>query len=181
MTYQSFHDLLVADTVYPYTYNIPPFWTEEYLEWEKQTRAKGRIENHWVTLHGGKVSGRLIAGNLNTMKGIWGSDYLPDIKPGDILMVEDADKTASIVEKNFSLLKVNGIFDRIGGLILGKHAGFDDQGTGRTPSEILQEVMGKVPFPVLTEFDCAHTHPMLTLPIGMQVELDSQTQTLRLL
>jgi muramoyltetrapeptide carboxypeptidase len=33
----------------------------------------------------------------------------------------------------------------------------------------------------LAEFDCAHTHPMLTLPLGIQAELDLDRQQLRLL
>lgn len=37
--------------------------------------------------------------------------------------------------------------------------------------------MGKVNFPVLAQFDCCHTHPMLTLPIGCIGELDATAQT----
>ena len=66
------------------------------------------------------------------------------------------------------------MFDRIGGLILGKHELFDDCGTGRKPYEILQEVIGEVHFPILAEFDCCHTHPMITMPIGCEVELDAK-------
>ena len=69
----------------------------------------------------------------------------------------------------------------ISGLILGKHEKFDDMGTGRQPYEILQEVMGDVDFPVLAEFDCCHTHPMLTVPIGAKVRLDADAQTVTLL
>ena len=36
--------------------------------------------------------------------------------------------------------------------------------------------MGPVAFPVLAEFDCCHTHPMLTLPIGSTVTLDADEQ-----
>ena len=35
--------------------------------------------------------------------------------------------------------------------------------------------------PVLAEFDCCHTHPMLTLPIGAEVELDATKQRVVLL
>ena len=40
---------------------------------------------------------------------------------------------AATVERSFSLLKCAGIFERISGLILGKHEKFDDMGTGRSP------------------------------------------------
>ena len=53
--------------------------------------------------------------------------------------------------------------------------------THSQPYEILQEVMGDVDFPVLAEFDCCHTHPMLTVPIGAKVRLDADAQTVTLL
>lgn len=44
-----------------------------------------------------------------------------------------------------------------------------------------EEVMGECKIPVLAQFDCCHTHPMLTMPIGCQVELDSEHQKVTLL
>ncbi len=64
-------------------------------------------------------------------------------------------------------------FDCIGGLIIGKHEKFDDKNTGRKHYEILQEVIGKPKCPILVEYDCSHTHPMITLPIGSNVHLDA--------
>ena len=82
------------------------------------------------------------------------------------------------MERSFSLLKVNGVLDRVGGILLGKHELFDDGGTGKRPWEVLLEVMGLPCCPVLAEFDCCHTHPMLTLPLGVEAELDADGQTL---
>ncbi|MEZ6955799.1 MULTISPECIES: S66 peptidase family protein [unclassified Aeromonas] len=56
----------------------------------------------------------------------------------------------------------------------------DSQGSGRRPLDILLEVVGEPTFPILAEFDCAHTHPMLTVPLGIQAELDLDRQTLTL-
>ncbi|MGL4917155.1 MAG: LD-carboxypeptidase, partial [Aeromonas allosaccharophila] len=41
--------------------------------------------------------------------------------------------------------------------------------------------VGEPNFPILAEFDCAHTHPMLTLPLGIEVALDLDRQQLTLL
>ncbi|MBW9234376.1 hypothetical protein JQK62_19335, partial [Leptospira santarosai] len=67
------------------------------------------------------------------------------------------------------------------GIILGKHELFDDQGTKRTPIEILIEVMGKTDIPILADFDCCHTHPMLTLPIGREVKLDATNRKVKIM
>lgn len=115
------------------------------------------------------------------MEGIWNTEYMPVIKNGDILMIEDSLKDIATIERSFSLLKCSGIFDKIGGLILGKHELFNDLGTGRKPYEVLKEVIGNLNIPILAEFDCCHTHPMYTIPIGSNVVLDADKKTLTLL
>lgn len=79
------------------------------------------------------------------------------------------------------MLKLAGVFDKISGIILGKHEKFDDNGIGRKTYEILLEVLGNCSIPFLAEFDCCHTHPMFTLPIGCQVELDATNKRVTLL
>ena len=179
-TWSAFADVAMGMARPPHALPVPDQWTEEFIDWETQSRAKRGVANEMRTLHGGRVRGRLIGGNLNTMQGIWGTPYMPKIREGDVLLIEDSLKDAADVERSFSLLKLSGVFERIGGLILGKHELFDDLGSGRRPWEILMEVMGNVDFPVLAQFDCCHTHPMLTLPIGCEVELDADAQTLTL-
>ncbi len=182
MTYRYFEDILVKPTENEYEYEIPEFWTEEFIDWETQEREKDRRSNEWLTLKEGRAEGRLIIGNLNTMGGIWGSKYMPEIKEGDILFIEDSLCDIATVERSFSHLKVDGIFDRIGGLIIGKHELFKDSGTGRKSYEVLQEVLGSdYDFPFLAEVDCSHTHPMFTMPIGARVRLDATNKKVVLL
>ena len=89
-------------------------------------------------------------------------------------------KDIAAIERSFSLLKVNGVFDKIGGIILGKHELFKDSGSGRKPYEVLLEVIGEPHLPILAEFDCSHTQPMLTLPIGCEIELNATDKTVSL-
>lgn len=180
MSYRYFEDILVNRQL-PYVYKKPDIWTDEYINWEDQTGPKKPKPNRWVTVNSGTAEGRIIAGNLNTMYGIWGSGYFPEIKKGDILLIEDTMKNAAEVERAFSFLKVNGVFDKIGGLILGKHELFNDMGTGRPPYRILQEVLGEYSFPFIAEVDCSHTHPMFTIPIGARFRMDADKQELTLL
>lgn len=177
-TYAYFSKMLIEETDFPYTLPKPTQWTEEFIPWEEQTGPKKGQSNEWVTINSGTAKGRLMGGNLNTMLGIWGSPYMPVIKEGDILFLEDSLKDAATVERSFNHLKLNGIFHKIGGLILGKYELFNDQGSGRMPHDILNEVIGQVDFPILSEVDCGHTHPMWTLPIGCQATLDATSQNI---
>ncbi|MGL6113645.1 MAG: S66 family peptidase [Cetobacterium sp.] len=172
-TYNNFIEILNKKIILPYTYKTPLYWTDEFINWEEQDRKKKLYNNQLKTVIPGIVRGRVIGGNLNTIQGIWGSEYMPEIKNGDILFIEDSLKSATVLERSFSFLKINGVFDKVSGIILGKHELFDDQGTGKEPYEILLEVLNGQQLPFLADFDCSHTHPMLTLPIGATLELDT--------
>ena len=178
-TYNYFTDILDCKT--PYIYKKPLFWTDEFIPWMEQNGSKEKYNNNWITVREGVAEGRLIGGNLNTMEGFFGTEYMPEIKKGDILFIEDAQKNPSVIERSFSLLKNAGVFDKIGGLILGKHEKYDDFETNRKPHEILLEVLGDFNFPFLADVDCCHPHPMMTFPIGCRVKLDAAEQKITLL
>lgn len=180
-TFDSFQAVVEGRMAFPYRYERPAFWTDEFIDWSQQTRSKEQRPNDWICVRPGTCQGRLIGGNLETMGGIFGTTYMPEIREGDILLLEDSLKDACTVERSFAHLKLAGVFDRVGGIILGKHEKFNDNGTGRRPYDILLEVMGDTPIPILADFDCCHTHPMLTLPIGCQVSLDAAKRELALL
>lgn len=180
-TFKYFESMIKSEITCPYDYQMPEFWTDEVIKWDEQNRSKEQYKNDWICVKPGVCQGRLIGGNLNTMEGFFGTEYMPEIKKGDILFIEDSLKDACTIERSFSLLKLAGVLDRVSGIILGKHEKFDDNGTGRKPYEILQEVLGETEIPILTEFDCCHTHPMFTLPIGCQVKLDAEKKRVSLL
>lgn len=179
-TYASFHDLACAAPAMPYVYRAPNQWTDEWIDWNAQDRAKRLRPNEW-TFHGsGIVSGRLMGGNLNTMGAIWGSPYLPSIEPGDILLLEDCGLDAAAVERSFAFLKINGVFDRISAILLGKHERYNDLRSGRQPIDLLLEVLASHDLPIVDGFDCCHTHPMLTVPLGATIAIDSAAQQIRI-
>lgn len=182
VSFERMMDAIGDESPRPLTLPNPQEWTEERIPWLTQDRAKTCQPNQLRTLRPGSAQGRLIGGNLNTMSAIWNTPYMPQIREGDILLIEDSMKDIATVERLFALLKCSNVFDAIGGLILGKHELFDDAGTGRTPSDVLLEVLdGEGAFPILADYDCCHTHPMLTLPIGGQVHLNADEQTVTLL
>ncbi|MGC6388191.1 S66 family peptidase [Ewingella sp. S1.OA.A_B6] len=177
-TYASFADIVMAKLSEPYSYRLPSLWTDEKLNWNDETpvRTKQLYPNTCRFLGRGWVEGRVIGGNLNTMSGIWGSHYMPEIRQGDILFIEDSLKDIGTVERSFSMLKLNGIFDRVSAILLGKHELFDDGGTGRQPVDVLLEVLNGQEIPLVDGFDCCHTHPMLTLPLGANLAIDFSRQ-----
>ncbi len=99
------------------------------------------------------------------------------LHPGDIIGFFSPSAT---VERAFAHLKLCGVFDRVAAVILGKHELFDDKGSGRDSLTVLREVLNGQPLPVLADFDCCHTHPMLTMPLGVQASVDFDAGQVRL-
>ncbi|MFT9820566.1 S66 family peptidase [Lysinibacillus sp. NPDC056185] len=172
-TYQFFENYFLKSQVSPYEIPMPTYWSDEPVNWLEKTVEKNLYKNEWVTVQEGVAEGRLIGGNVNAMYGFIGTSYFPKINDGDILLIEDCAKNTAIVEKNFAMLKLHGVFEKISGIILGKHERYDDLGTGRKPYEILLEQLDGIDIPILAEFDICHTHPMHPIAIGKQVRLDA--------
>lgn len=172
-TYQFFENYFFKSQVAPYEIPMPTYWSDEPVNWLEKTVEKKLYMNEWVTVQEGVAEGRLIGGNVNAMYGFIGTSYFPKINDGDILLIEDCAKNTAIVEKNFAMLKLHGVFEKISGIILGKHERYDDLGTGRKPYEVLLEQLDGIDIPILAEFDICHTHPMHPIAIGKQVRLDA--------
>lgn len=177
-TWEYFEKIIGSASDDVVTLSAPSVWSEDKVNWELFERPKKQKDNTWHYINQAIIEGKIIGGNLNTMYGVIASPYFPQIEDGDILLIEDAEKDAATVEKNFAILKNAGIFDKVGGIILGKHALFDDEGTGRQPIEILLEVLDDPNMPIVYNFDSCHTVPMMTTPIGAHTIIDAQKMTI---
>lgn len=175
-TYRYFEQYFMEENKLPYEVPMPPFWSDEPVNWLEKTSEKILYHNEWITGQSGAAEGRLIGGNVNAMYGFIGSPYFPTIEQGDILLIEDCMKNASIVEKNFAMLKLHGVFEKVAGIILGKHELYDDLETGKRPLDLLIEQLDGLDIPILAEFDTCHTHPMHPLAIGKKVKLDADAK-----
>ncbi|UTE76726.1 S66 peptidase family protein [Rossellomorea sp. KS-H15a] len=178
-TYQYFVNYFMTESSLPYEVPMPTYWSDEPVNWLDKTKEKTLFRNEWITRNTGVAEGRLIGGNVNAMYGFIGTDFFPPIKKGDVLLIEDCAKDASIVEKNFAMLKMHGIFEKVSGIILGKHEGYGDLGTGKKPIDILMEQLDDKEIPVLAEFDTCHTHPMHPLAIGRKVKVDTKAKSVQ--
>ncbi|WP_427138706.1 S66 family peptidase [Psychrobacillus psychrodurans] len=175
-TYRYFEHYFMEENILPYEVPMPSYWSDEPVNWLEKTTEKTLYRNEWITGQSGIAEGRLIGGNVNAMYGFIGSPYFPTIEYGDILLIEDCMKNAAVVEKNFAMLKLHGVFDKVAGIILGKHEQYDDLGTGKQPLDLLKEQLDTIDIPILAEFDTCHTHPMHPLAIGKNVKLDADAK-----
>lgn len=160
----------------------PEFWTDEKIDWSKynnQTRKKlhsNKLESINETI----IEGRLIGGNLNTIVSIYNTEFMPKIKKGDILFIEDSLKSIDECERNFAFLKNSKILDKISGVIIGKIEGFDPRNSNETYESLFLKFLDRK-IPVLMKFDCSHCHPMNILIIGSKIRLNTFNNTIEYL
>jgi len=173
-TYQHFCKLLMHPCAKPYYYNLPYKWIDERLNRGTSEPIRRRLpyKNKCFFWGKGTVEGRVIGGNLNTLSGITYSKWMPEIQDGDILFIEESQLDIAIFERSFSMLKSNGVFDKVNAIILGKRVLFNDAVSGRQLCDVLREVLAEKPLPLVDGFDCSHRHPMLTLPFGARLRID---------
>lgn len=70
-------------------------------------------------------------------------------------------------------LKLNGIFERIGGLVLGHFIGPNSEDQRPEVERLLLELTQHLSFPLISGFPHGHALPNLTLPHGAIVDMDA--------
>ncbi len=180
--------LKVINHIEPYTINQPVYYTDEITDWyttgdtfKENLENENSTSNEWKTVVSGISKGRLIGGNTDNFSLLYGNPYCPEVQDGDILFLENINEEADFFERAVSSLFTHGVFHKISGLILGKPKGYKDINSGKSELDILFEIIGKPHFPVLADVDCGHTVPIITLPIGAEIEMNAEKKEITIL
>jgi muramoyltetrapeptide carboxypeptidase LdcA involved in peptidoglycan recycling len=157
-----------------YSFPFPGKYTDQFIDATKPswTSVKRIFKKNsgWKVVRPGKAKGRIYCYNLNTLLSLAGTAYFPSLD-GVILCLEQMNTSMANEEKQLTQLKQMGIFDKIKALIISKPENFDGDSV-ITYQELIAEIIpAKTKFPVILNFDCGHTHPMLTIAQGVNCEL----------
>lgn len=121
----------------------------------------------------GRAKGVLLGGNLTMICSLLGTAYLPDLS-GAILFVEDVGEQPYQIDRMFARLRLAGVLEKLGGLVLGAFTDADPP-EGR-PSLSLDEVLRHyarfVRGPVASGLAYGHFPGKSTLPIGLNASLE---------
>lgn len=126
------------------------------------------------TITPGQAQGRLYGGNLSVLSGIVGSPYLPDLT-GAILFVEDIGEPIYRIDRMLTQLKLAGMLDQLAGFVFGQctNCGPVDGYGALTLEEVLQDHIAPLGIPAWFNAAIGHVEPILTLPLGIEVEVDA--------
>ncbi|WP_291515957.1 S66 peptidase family protein [Bdellovibrio sp. ArHS] len=156
--------------------NPPQRWSNHKRDWSngdwKNLPRHWQNNEGWKVLHPGVASGEILALNLNTLMSAAGTPYWPDFQD-KILLIEDMDAPLSRTERHLQQLKFIGVFEKIKGLIIGKPEFYNQEGASFTYEDLFKEILGPRPYPVISNFDCSHTVPMISITQLSPVEISA--------
>jgi muramoyltetrapeptide carboxypeptidase len=130
-------------------------------------------------LRPGRARGRLVGGCLSLLVHLLGTPYQPDFDDA-LLLLEDVGETPYRIDRMLCQLRLAGVFDRIGGLLLGRFRDCDDA-QQRPPliKDIALDLLGRRAIPVLSHLPYGHFPQRLVLPLGIEFDLSTHPCNLR--
>ncbi|MFO1518107.1 MAG: LD-carboxypeptidase [bacterium] len=124
----------------------------------------------------GKARGILVGGCLSIL--------VTDLKTpeelntaGKILFLEDVNEKPYAIDRMLTHLKRAGKFEKTKGLVFGPF-----QNSGHSPEEVkavIEDVLEDLKIPIVFGFPSGHMDDMMTIPFGVEVELDSTQGSVR--
>lgn len=159
-------------------------WTDKMLDWFKKEDLGNtrRMEKNsgWQWLKYGKAEGPIMGGCIASMMHLRGTEYFPDFDDSIFfweISESESDFTKGERPENIDAyltdLELSGLFKKIKGMIIGRPFGYTSQ-----QIELLKKIIGirtkDYDFPIIFSVDIGHTDPMLTVPLGTRVKLDSE-------
>lgn len=175
-TMKTFNDIMTyTDGVY--TYKEPETQSMSNYFWDKEDEKDldyYKFEG-WKSNNKGMAKGILVGGNLSTILSLLGTEYMPDFKD-KILFIEDAFTSPQKFNRDIETLKQNKILYQINGIIVGTFFGVDMNQS--CFEKILNEYIDK---PMIYNVNFGHSNPIMTIPIGISAEIDSNKPRITLL
>lgn len=121
----------------------------------------------------GRAEGRLVGGNLALVCRLVGTPFLPDLD-GAILFFEEVGEEPYRLDGMLAQLRLAGILDRLGGVVVGQITG--DVPTHSRPTlttaDVLRDYLGELPIPVAAGLIYGHIPVKNALPIGVRARLE---------
>jgi muramoyltetrapeptide carboxypeptidase len=131
-----------------------------------------------VTVVPGKARGITVGGNASLVVSALGARHEPPPPDGAIVLLEDISEEPYRLDRILTQLLRSGWFDGVAGIALGSWVGC---GRPEETQAVLADLLGGLGVPVVGELGFGHCPEQLTMPLGVEVELDADARTLTVL
>jgi muramoyltetrapeptide carboxypeptidase LdcA involved in peptidoglycan recycling len=151
-------------------------WTDDawYMDQDKRKLIKN---DGWLIINKGKASGTILGANVDTFRLLQGTEFFPSLKDS-ILFIEDDDSTKAVnFDRNIQSLIHLPSFKGVKGIVIGRF----QKETNMTNEKLIQIIKTKAELknmPVIANVDFGHTSPIITFPIGGEVNMNTNKKSL---
>jgi muramoyltetrapeptide carboxypeptidase len=122
----------------------------------------------------GRVTGRLVGGNLSLVQQTIGTPYEVDTRDA-ILYLEETRDPMSFIDERLVHLRASGLLRNVKGIVIGQLS--IDRSEEDEFEDFLVDLVTDLGVPILFDFPAGHEVPNMTLPLGTEVELVVEEQT----
>ncbi len=138
-----------------------------------------------ITVNSGIVSGKLTGGNLSMISATLGTPYEIDTDDS-ILFIEEVFEEPYKIDRMLTQLKLAGKFDNCNGMILGQFNYLDKNkpfypGLQFSVRQIINQIIKPLNKPTIFNYPIGHGDDIVTLPIGVYAELNTEERKLTIL
>jgi muramoyltetrapeptide carboxypeptidase len=153
------------------------------MQGEKTEYLPGpKAEDAPHALRTGIARGILYGGNLSVLAGMMGSAYLPDWK-NKILFLEETGEEPYRIDRMLTQLRLSGVLSQISGFVFGKcvKCTAEEPDKAFTFQEVLEQHILPLKIPAFSGAMTGHIENKITIPLGIEAELDAAKGSIRLL
>lgn len=135
-----------------------------------QNNRKVTKNDGWWVINEGQNGGTILGANLCTLNLLQGTEYMPDIRDSILFLEDDDASNADLFDRDLQSLIHQKGFKDVRGIVIGRF---------QVKSKITRELLTKiiktkkelVQIPIIANIDFGHTSPMITFPIGGEVQI----------
>jgi muramoyltetrapeptide carboxypeptidase len=135
--------------------------------------------DHFI-ITSGAAKGKLLGGNLTVLTSMIGSKYVPSFKNA-VLFIEDVGENIYRIDRMITQLKLAGILDEISGFVFGKCTDCDSGANSLSIQQVLDDHIKPLNIPAFYGAMISHADDNITLPVGIDAEIDADQKTIRIL
>lgn len=135
------------------------------------------------TITSGKARGQLVGGNLSVLTATVGSNFLPDWR-GKILFVEEIREDVYRVDRMLTHLSLAGVLQQLEGFVFAQCTRCldeEDDFPTLTLWQVLIDHIRPLGIPAWYGTAIGHIRDKFTVPLGVEVEIDSDRGTIQML
>jgi len=152
------------------------------IDYPEENNAFTESTYRTKVLRVGKAKGELTGGNLTLLAAAVGTDFQPKFK-NRLVFIEDIGEQPYRLDRMFTQLLQGTDLHKAAGIVLGVFADCEAKEGDRSLSlmEMFRDRLGHLEMPIIYGLSVGHIKNHMTLPVGIEAEMDTEKMTIRLL